>query len=32
VLAAAGFADVTTHDDLTGRPRVATALRRIHGS
>ena len=32
VLAAAGFADVTTHDDLTGRPRVATALRRIQGS
>jgi hypothetical protein len=27
VLAAAGFADVTTHDDLTGRPRVATARR-----
>ena len=25
VLAVAGFADVTTHDDLTGRPRVATA-------
>jgi len=27
VLAAAGFTDVTTHPDLTGRPRVATASR-----
>jgi len=27
VLAAAGFADVATHADLTGRPRVATARR-----